>query len=72
MATVLSMLRRSALRKQIASFVKCPRDICYCNVMIQQPEKTKITKTLMDNAQKCKMEYYQLNYILKKDFWREK
>ena len=72
MATVLSMLRRSALRKQIASFVKCPRDVCYCNVMIQKPEKTKITKTLMDNAQKCKMEYSQLNYILKKDFWREK
>lgn len=72
MTAVLSMIRSSALRKQIASFVKCPRDVCYCNIIIQHPEKTKITKTLMYNAQKCKKEYFYLNYMLKKDFWREK
>ena len=39
-------------------FNPCPRDICYCYDLIMCPEKTFITSKLIENAEKCKEEYF--------------
>ena len=49
------------------NFTPCPRDICYCNIIITEPKKTIITQTLILNALKCKREYYTLQEIVNRE-----
>lgn len=44
------------LNKDVSKIVfrPCINDYCYCKFLIDRPEKTKITPTLLKNAYKCK------------------
>ena len=44
-------------------FNPCPRDICYCYDLIMRPEKTFITLKLIENAEKCKKEYFMMQEL---------
>ena len=44
-------------------FNPCPRDICYCYDLIMRPEKTFITSKLIENAEKCKKEYFMMQEL---------
>ena len=45
-------------------FNHCPRDICYCYDLIMRPEKTFITSKLIENAEKCKEEYFMMQELI--------
>lgn len=49
------------LKNKSVKFDPCPRDICYCLELIKSPERTKITSKLIQNANKCKKEYFIFN-----------
>ena len=36
------------------NFKPCNAPRCYCKMMISKPDKTEITKKLIDNAKKCR------------------
>tara|TARA_Y100000591_G_scaffold314130_1_gene320362 strand:+ start:3067 stop:3375 length:309 start_codon:yes stop_codon:yes gene_type:complete len=44
-------------------FNPCPRDVCYCYDLIMCPEKTFITSKLIENAEKCKKEYFMMQEL---------
>ena len=44
-------------------FNHCPRDPCYCYDLIMRPEKTFITSKLIENAEKCKEEYFMMQEL---------
>lgn len=50
-------------KNNLVKFDPCPRDICYCLELIKRPDKTKITIKLIQNANKCKNEYFIVKYI---------
>lgn len=48
----------SNIAKQDKIFIPCSRNPCYCNIVVNYPKYTKITSELIENANKCKDEYY--------------
>tara|TARA_Y100000813_G_C24056722_1_gene301931 strand:+ start:142 stop:369 length:228 start_codon:yes stop_codon:yes gene_type:complete len=55
------LLKKS--KNNLVKFDPCPRDICYCFELIKSPERSKITSKLVQNANKCKKEYFLMQYI---------
>ena len=52
-----SVMRARRLKKLVENFTPCLSPRCYCYDLIMRPEKTKITPTLINNANWCKDQY---------------
>ena len=58
----------SQIKMQNKNFFPCPRIPCYCEIVVNYPEHTTITKELIENANKCRREYYTIqNYVDKEN-----
>ena len=60
-------IARSHIKKQDIKFFPCPRDSCYCKMLIDYPKHTIITPELIKNANKCRDEYYTIQRYVNKE-----
>ena len=62
---------KSHIKKQDRKFLPCPRDNCYCKMIIDYPKLTIITSDLIKNANKCRDEYYTIQNYVNRENTRE-
>ena len=53
-------ISKTIIKKDI-KFFPCSRTPCYCKMIINYPQNTAITPTLIKNANKCRKEYHLFN-----------
>ena len=62
----------SRIRNQNKKFFPCPRIPCYWKIVVDYPKHTTITSKLIENANKCRREYYTIQKYVDKENPREK
>ena len=66
-STSINKINHQIISSTNLNFSPCPRETCYCNIVISDPKKTNITPTLILNAIKCKREYYILQKVIDRE-----
>lgn len=64
-------LVKSRIQKPDKKFFPCPRQPCYCKIVVNYPQHTIITSELISNVNKCGREYYMIQKYVNRENPRE-
>tara|TARA_X000000368_G_scaffold411374_1_gene396149 strand:- start:1146 stop:1370 length:225 start_codon:yes stop_codon:yes gene_type:complete len=60
-------IAKSHIKKQDIKFFPCPREPCYCKMVVNYPKHTIITSDLIKNTHKCRDEYYTIQRYVNRE-----